>query len=372
MNPLPSPLILIGIGGAGAAMTRGVLRAYGPGIRAVVMDTDAQAGGNGDIPFTLLGGNRLAGRGTGGQPASARASFQDDPALLDPALAGVRTAVVVTALGGGTGGGATGELLKHLHTLGIVTLLFATTPFAFEGEERMRAAKTAIGTIEQNADVSVFLPLDELVADAGTDNMRTALARGVDTLASGVTLLWRILERPGYIHLDSERLRNALFGCGRAQFSTATAAGPDRVNTVLAHLAEHPLLRRDASRPPVRMILVGVLAGDDLRLSEIAEVSSGITAAYGPNAVLELGTVNDEATFSGRLSVVVLLFEESATAARTATQATLATAAESRAKGGGERSLGANSRFRNAEKTMWNDEDLDVPTFIRRQMTLDR
>lgn len=214
MNALPSPLVLIGIGGSGAALVRGVLRAYGPGIRALVLDTDAQSGGNGDVPFTLLGGNRLAGRGTGGQPASARAAFQDDPSLLDPALAGVRTAVIVTALGGGTGGGATGELLKHLHTLGIVTLLFATTPFAFEGEDRVRAAKTAIGPIGQNADVSVFLPLDDLVAN--TDNMRDALARAVDMLASGVTLLWRILEKPGYIHLDEERLRAILTGCGRA------------------------------------------------------------------------------------------------------------------------------------------------------------
>lgn len=366
MNPLPSPLILIGVGGAGAAMTRGVLRAFGQGVRTLVLDTDAQTGAPSDVPFTLLGGNRLAGRGTGGQPASARASFQDSPSLVDPALEGVRTAVVVTALGGGTGGGATGELLKRLHELGITTLLFATLPFAFEGEERMRLAKTAAGPICQHADVSVLLPLDQLVADVGIDNMKEALTRGVDTLASGVTLLWRILERPGYIRLDAERLRSILSGCGRGQFATATAAGEDRVQKVLASLATTPLIKHDASRPPVRTMLVGVLAGDDLRLSEVAAISSGISAAFGPNATLELGTVNDEDTFSGRLSVVILLFEESATVTP---------------HSGGNRPVqtsGGNplptsaSRFHNAEKTLWNDEDLDVPTFIRRQLTLDR
>ena len=247
MNALPSPLILIGIGGAGALMTRGILRAYGPGIRALVLDTDAQSGTSGDLPFMLLGGNRLAGRGTGGQPSSARAAFQDNPNLLDPALEGVRTAVVVTALGGGTGGGATGELLKHLHTMGIVTLLFATTPFLFEGDDRVRAAKTAAGPIGQYADVSVFLPLDGLVADAGTDNLKDALSRGVDTLASGVTLLWRILEKPGYINLGPERLRNILVGCGKGQFATATASGENRAESVLATLAAHPLLNRNTN-----------------------------------------------------------------------------------------------------------------------------
>lgn len=372
MNALPSPLLLIGVGGAGAQMTRGVLRAYGPGIRALVLDTDAQSGASGDLPFMLLGGNRLAGRGTGGQPASARAAFQDNPALLDPALEGVRTAVIVTALGGGTGGGATGELLKHLHTLGIVTLLFATTPFAFEGDERIRSAKTAAGPIGAYADVSVFLPLDALVAGAAEDGtLRDALARGVDTLASGVTLLWRLLERPGYIALGPERLRNILVGCGRGQFATATARGENRAEAVLAALADHPLLARDAARPPVRTILVGVLAGDDLRLSEVAALSCGLSAAFGPSAAIELGTVNDEQTFSGRLAVVVLLFEEHAT--HTAPHVALARAqgaGEGRAHG--EHALSANSRFRNAEKTVWNDEDLDVPTFIRRNLTLDR
>ena len=363
MNPLSSPLILIGVGTAGAAMTRGILRAYGPGIRVLILDTDAQSGANGDLPFTLLGGNRLAGRGTGGQPASARASFQDDPTIIDPGLEGVRTAIVVTALGGGTGGGATGELLKHLHTLGIVTLLFATMPFAFEGEERMRLAKTSAGPVCQHADVSVLLPLDKLVSGS-SDNMKEALTRGVDTLASGVTLLWRILEKPGYIRLDAERLRNILTGCGRAQFATATASGANRVTSLLADFAQHPLLRHDDAQPPVRTMLVGVLAGDDLRLSEIDVLVSGLTAAYGQHSHLELGTVNDEATFSGRLSVVVLLFEEGAMAANAAHPS------NSNDGKSGERAT--NTRFRRAEKTMWQDEDLDVPTYLRRQLTLDR
>ena len=366
-TPIPSQLLLIGVGGAGASMVRGILRAYGPGIRTLILDTDAQFGGNDGVPFMLLGGNRLAGRGTGGQPASARASFQDNPEVIDHQLNGVRTAVVVTALGGGTGGGATGELLKHLHTLGIVTLLFATMPFAWEGEERMRLAKTSAGPVCQHADVSVLLPLDQLVANAG-DNMKEALIRGVDTLASGVTLLWRILEKPGYIHLDAERLRNILTKCGRAQFATATASGENRAQDILAAFAEHPLLNRGAAHAPVRTMLVGVLAGDDLRLSEVATVASGITAAFGQgqHSTLELGTVNDEATFSGRLSVVMLLFEESAMAA---TPSRTGTAAP---KSGHSQEHVANSRFRNAEKTLWNNEDLDIPTYIRRQLTLDR
>ena len=111
-------------------------------------------------------------------------------------------------------------------------------------------------------------------------------------------------------------------------------------------------------------MLVGILAGDDLRLSEIDVLVSGLTAAYGQHSHLELGTVNDEATFSGRLSVVVLLFEEGAMAANAAHPS------NSNDGKSGERAT--NTRFRRAEKTMWQDEDLDVPTYLRRQLTLDR
>ncbi len=366
-TPHPS-LLLLGVGGGGAVLVRGILRAFGPGIRALILDTDAQSGGNGDVPFILLGGNRLAGRGTGGQPSAARAAFQDNPALLDTTLEGIRTVIIVTALGGGTGGGANGELLKHLHTLGITTLIFATLPFAFEGDERRRAAQTAAGPIEQNADVSVFLPLDDLVAEAGTDNMREALAHGLETIAAGVTLFWRVLEKPGYIRFDAERLRSFLSACGRGHFATAVAQGPDRVQQVLATLAANRLLARKESSPPVRSILVGVLAGDDLRLSEINMIVCGLTAAFGTDVNIELGTVNDEDTFSGRLAVVVLVFEQSATAARPAADAFGATSR----KRTGEHALAGNSRFKHAEKTMWNDEDLDIPTYLRRSLSLDR
>lgn len=366
MNSQPSPLLLLGVGGAGAILVRGILRAFGPGIRPLILDTDARSGGNGDLPFMLLGGNRFAGRGTGGQPADGRAAFQDNPAFLDTALEGIRTVVVVTALGGGTGGGVTGEILKHLHTLGITTLIFATMPFSFEGEDRQRAARTSAGPIEQHADASVFLPLDELVANAGTDNMREAFARGLDTLSSGVTLLWRILEKPGYIHLDAERLRNILAASGRGRFATATARGPERVDAILSALAKHPLLMRDESSPPVRSAIVGLLAGDDLRLSEVGMIVGGLTAAFGSGASIELGTVNDEETFSGRLAVVVLVFEESATTRPAKEKANRRKPTDEHA------ALSANSWFRNAEKTIWNDEDLDIPTYLRRSLTLDR
>jgi cell division protein FtsZ len=225
MSASSSSLLLIGIGGAGCAIARGVNRAFGDGLRYVLTDTDAKSGEAGG-PFTLLGGDRLSGRGAGGDLVAARLAAEDSIRSLDDSLEGVRLAILVTSLGGGTGGGATLEAVKHLSALGIPSCVFATTPFAFEGENRQRNARGVQPMIAETANASFFIPLDKLVGDA--DRMDEALCRAVDTLASGITLFWRLVEKPGYIRLDAERIRHLISGSGRGRFATVTVQGPNR------------------------------------------------------------------------------------------------------------------------------------------------
>ena len=51
--------------------------------------------------------------------------------------------------------------------------------------------------LEEVAGASIFTPLDQLIDNV--DNMDEAMRRAVDTIATGVTLFWRMLEKPGYI-----------------------------------------------------------------------------------------------------------------------------------------------------------------------------
>ena len=145
-----SPLLLIGIGGAGSSMARGINRASGEGLRHLLCDTDAQTGRAGE-PFILLGGDRLSGHGSGGDVAQARLAAEDSLLSIDESLEGVRLAVIVTSLGGGTGGGSTLAVCKHLRERGVPTIVFATLPFAFEGEERQRNAIGITTSIAEEA-----------------------------------------------------------------------------------------------------------------------------------------------------------------------------------------------------------------------------
>ena len=367
-----STMILIGVGTAGTAIARGVGRAFGGSLRSLLVDTDAASGQPGE-PFLLLGGERLAGRGSGGDLVAARVAAEESIASLDGHLEGIRLAVVVTALGGGTGGGASFEILRHLEALGIPSIIFATTPFACEGEDRLRNARGILSMISDAAGASFFLPLDMLLA--GEDNLAEGLKRAIGTVASGVTLFWRLVGKPGYIRLDPERIRRLVNGSGRGRFSAVTVQGPNRAAEAVEKLVKTELLT--AGTAEVKSILCGVLAGDDLRLSELTTISNGLRNAFGSNAGFELATVNDEDTFSGRLSIVTMLFERNPGELVRET-------AKSRPAGSSRRQRGKNAgqplqngpqgkgRFSNSTPTLWHGEDIDIPTYLRENLSLDR
>ena len=114
-----SPILLIGVGGAGCAIAHGVSRAFGESMRHVLCDTDAVSARE-NSRFILLGGDRLSGHGSGGDVAQARLAAEDSKHAFDELLEGVRLAVIVTSLGGGTGGGF-GDVAMTAMFIGLVS-----------------------------------------------------------------------------------------------------------------------------------------------------------------------------------------------------------------------------------------------------------
>ena len=223
-------------------------------------------------------------------------------------------------------------------------------------------ARGVMPMIEDAASSVFFLPLDKLVE--GVDVMEDAMRRAVDTVATGVTFFWRLIEKPGYIRLDAERMRHLVAASGRGRFAAVSVQGAARAQDALDALAKSEVA--NAGTRPVRRILCGILAGDDLRLSEVGAIADGVRNAFGGGSITpEIATINDEEIFSGRLAVVLMLFEadgeETAKAAAGRKHAKSVLAVGPTGKG----------RFTNAERSEWRGEDLDVPTYVRQNINLE-
>lgn len=385
-----SGLLLLGVGGGGCRLAASVLASYGEGLRALGVDTDAlsnRAAMDNGMTCLLLGGSRLAGHGTGGDAIQGRLAAQDDKQNLLPHLQGVRTVVLIACLGGGTGGGATPEIVKMLHDMGIATVCFATRPFAFEGEARRKAAERMLPMIEENSDSLVVVALDELFSDTGEGMLVDATRAAERLLAAGITLLWRLLSCPGFIRLDAERLHMMVLKGGNARLGFSAAEGPGRAPQAVAAIRACRLLRSGEALSKANALLLGILAGQDLRLAEIGEIMGELKKVCKSDCHIEMGTVID-AQYDGRIELVTLAFESWTSATRVDSRKEAQPSQEppvaeafpiqpgskrGRSKGS-KLSFGATGRgkFQDVEPTLYAGQDLDVPTFIRRSITLER
>jgi cell division protein FtsZ len=396
MNNEPqSPLILIGVGGGGSRLAAAIHKLYSEPMRIVCIDTDAMANRElmaDSIPCLLIGAARLSGNGTGGDAVKGRLAIQDDIHLLHPHLQGVRTAVILTCMGAGTGSGVTPEVISTLHDQGIATLCIATEPFEFEGAARRAIANRAQAMIEEHVDSLCPVKLDKLFQTTNEEQLNNAITATNEILSSGVTLLWRLLNRPGFLSINSERLHSFIINGGNSCFGSAQATGADRAATLAKALQESKLLNSGDAVTKASSVLVGILAGSDLRLSEIGDIMKTLRGWCRPDCQIEMGTVMDP-TFEWRIEVVLFCFESSGThAPETKKEAPASTSTANvpnvppaevfhiqpggarRSKAKSKLAAGATGKgkFQNVEPTIFNGQDLDIPTYIRKNIQLDR
>lgn len=385
----PANLLLIALGGAACRIVQRLHAADGGDMRALLLDTDDRSAVIMPPALTthIFGIARLAGNGTGGDTVLGREAMQEEAALLEPHLRGVRAAVILCCTGGGTAG-ALPELLRLLRAAGISTLTFATRPFPFEGTTRNEASRRVLPLVEEETDLLVELPLSALFAGAEDIPAADAFSCAENRLSAGLTLFRKLIASPGFIAFDGERFRTMLTHRNgvRARLSVAEVTadgGLFRAETAFTQLASSPLLALPGGASAIEtapVLLLGVLAGDDLRLSEIGTVMQSLRALASPRAEIELGTVLDSA-LDGTLRLVLLAFESfDVPAAAPAAAPTVAAATEGivtpgrarRTKGKGTSRLGVvTDRFSNTEVTTFNGQNLDTPTYERRNIHLD-
>lgn len=380
----PSSIRVFGFGGAGCRFVDDLRASAGDRLGAWVADTDVSVlSALRAVPRECrhtIGDNQFVS-GSGGDVARVRATALAENEVFRAALDGVALAVAVAGLGGGTGGGALPVFLEAARERNVRTIVFAVKPFRFEGVERLRAASSAAQTLATLGDIRVFPSNDDLAgAGDGDPSADEALSRASARLGEGLALFWRLCADPGFLHLDAGTLGAiATEGRGEADFAVAEASEGDRLSAVLSSLWDAPgtgLRRRAAS---ARAALVGVIGGDDLRLSELAAVSHSFESAFPASFPLRLSTVSDPAA-SGSLRVVAFLFRSWQSAEREEARAAELAAAKSGGEGGvtpaqdplvdarGRRMPG---RFDRVAGTFVGGENLDIPTYLRRNLRID-
>lgn len=380
MSDVSENLLLIGIGGGGVRYVSETISRASCKFRAVVFDSDAQAKAEcGGADFHLLGGKRYLGCGAGGNPVKGKTAVQDDREDICTIVQGVRLAIVTTALGGGFGSGATPEILRTLRDQGITVLSIVTMPFSFEGEDRVATARKYYPLVEENSDAIVSVRMDDLYADVKEATIEEAGERAGERIAEMLSLLQLLLAKPGFISMGLERMLSIIAQSGgHCRMATSKAVGDKRATEAVESLLKSPLLKSGNQSEKPGIVLLSVMAGKDLRLAELSDISKAFREKLPVGSSVSFGTVLDE-HFEGSIHLIGLFFDHVKRDAASnsgpisllgedTVRANKRVTKKDRLSFGGRK----QERFSHVPRTMRNGENLDEPTYLRRGIPLDK
>ncbi len=351
---------LLGLGGCGSRLAEAAARATGGHMSATVVDSDGRVSAVASAANpVVIGGVHFRLLGSGGDSAAAAMAVEEDRLPLVKAIDGAALLVVVAGLGGGTGSGALPAVLRLAASRSVPTLVFTVAPFRIEGVERLKSAAAAVRALEGLGTVRVRLSNDDLVADAPEcATLPEAMARADSVAVAALSLIWSLCARPAYLRLDPATLLETLSrGRGDAHFAFARAEGADRAAVVAHRLLEGPGPALRVHADDIRGALVGVTGGTDLRLAEVGAAAGAVSGILPTGTPVRLSVALD-AVREGALEVAVLAFRDWAESSATGDE------------GAGSTSIHAPDRFAGVAATPIGGENLDDPTWLRRNLRL--
>jgi len=278
-----------------------------------------------------------------------------------------------------------------------------TKPFAFEGRKRREQGEMGLRELRECVDTVICIPNERLLATVDRNtSLQAAFLIADDVLRQAVQGISDLITIPGEINLDFADVKTIMSGMGMALMGTGIATGENRASEAAQRAISSPLLE-DATIDGARGLLINITGGPSMTLFEVAEASNLVHEAAHDEANIIFGTVIDEKMGDAvKVTVIATGFRESrlkeeaaraaATTRRPMVQARPRLEQMPDPGIGSAAGAGASSSPTKTETPFYRKgqtsrapafspdeggygpnftnlkDDLDVPTFLRRQM----
>lgn len=374
---LVAPRILVmGVGSSGARAVADMAK-LNPDLNTVSIDTDGKVLEALPTAKSIQVGHAVThGLSAGGDVELGRLSIEKDSSDVRKQLRQSDLLVIVAGLGGGTGSGAVPVITRLAHETGTLVLCLVSLPFAFEGKKVMRIADESVKRIRTHADAIVRINNETLVDRSDADMpVEAAFSRSYSVIKDGVFAIGRMLGKNGICGLDFACVHTMLRNCdGFCHFASAEASGPDRDTVVTNEILNHKLLKGGKVLGGSSGIIIGLTGGDDLKMREVEAIMNRIKEELAEDVWLNFGVVIDP-EFEGRLSVITLVAEQWREPLVDDSTRQMGFSDVRRKLGQqGELALEVTGKgqFASLDPTIYDHQDIDVPTYIRRDIKLPR
>ena len=310
INSAVAQIKVVGIGGGGNNAINRMISANIKSAQFIAVNTDKQALYLSKAERKIQLGEKLTrGLGAGGEPEVGEKAAEESRKEITEAISGADLLFITAGMGGGTGTGAAPVIASVAKELGILTVAVVTRPFVFEGKNREANAKSGITNLRKYVDTLVIIPNDKLlqVVPKGT-SMVEAFRVADDVLRQSIQGISDLIVTPSLINLDFADVRSIMRNKGLAHMGIGMAKGENRMINAVRQAVSSPLL--ETTIEGATGVILYVIGGYDMSLDEVNEAARLVQEVVDASANIIFGAgVNPELEDEVSVTVIATGFD---------------------------------------------------------------
>ncbi|CDI49211.1 cell division protein FtsZ [Clostridium tetani] len=354
---------VIGCGGGGNNAVNRMIEEGLKNVEFIAVNTDKQALMLSKASQKIQIGDKLTkGLGAGANPEIGQKAAEESGEEISQAIKGADMVFITAGMGGGTGTGAAPVIAEIAKSMDILTVGVVTKPFPFEGRKRMLHAEMGVQNLKNSVDTLVTIPNERLlnIVDKKTTLM-DSFKLADDVLRQGVQGISDLITIPGLVNLDFADVKTIMTDRGLAHMGVGRGSGDNRAQEAAKQAISSPLL--ETSIVGATGVLLNITGGADLGLLEINEAAEVVQQAADPDANIIFGAVIDENLKDEiRITVIATGFEKEYEK-EPREKFSESEIVKNKDKEGMSSEVAASKE----EYDNYTENDLEIPTFLRRQ-----
>ncbi|PLV58321.1 cell division protein FtsZ [Thermotoga sp. KOL6] len=297
---------VIGVGGAGNNAINRMIEIGIHGVEFVAVNTDLQVleASNADVKIQI-GENITRGLGAGGRPEIGEEAALESEDKIREVLGDTHMVFITAGLGGGTGTGASPVIAKIAKEMGILTVAIVTTPFYFEGPERLKKAIKGLKKLREHVDTLIKISNNKLMEELPRDvKIKDAFLKADETLHQGVKGISELITKRGYINLDFADIESVMKDAGAAILGIGVGKGEQRAKEAARRAMESKLIEHPVEN--ANSIVFNITAPSNIRMEEVHEAAMIIRQNSSEDADVKFGLIFDDEIPEDEIRVIFI------------------------------------------------------------------
>ena len=330
----------------------------------ISINTDAQALFNSLAPVKLNIWKMItSGLGAWSDPEIWKKAAEESREEIKSTLEWADMIFITCGLGWWTGTWAAPIVAEVAKELWALSVWIVTKPFSFEWQNRMSKSLDWFESLKEKVDTLITIPNDKILSiiDKKTP-LLDAFSVVDEVLNQWVQWISDLITKSWLINVDFADVRSVMRNAGSALMGIGYGSWENRASEAARWAIDSPLL--ELSIAWAKWLLFNITWGSDLSMFEVDEAAKIITESVDSDANIIFGaTIDENYAWELKITVVATWFDEVSN-----TNFISERSSNIRSNHFGRKPVSDSRIIPASNKKTDNQEDLDVPTFLRKKM----